>query len=142
MNSEITIQRIGRLNSSQDGVVVSSEGIAPTHTAGHGNTPKIVDNLRIRKLTPKECFRLQGFDDESFHRAEAVNSNTQLYKQAGNSICVPVVEHITKALVEVGAFGGEAKEIELPKGQIYFTDLLSFDRYIVMYEKENLVCGN
>ena len=48
--------------------------------------------LRIRKLTPKECFRLMGFDDESFHRAEAVNSNTQLYKQAGNSIVVDVLE--------------------------------------------------
>ena len=60
----------------------------------------IADNLIIRKLTPKECFRLQGFDDESFYKAEAVNSNTQLYKQAGNSICVPVVEHITKALIQ------------------------------------------
>lgn len=50
--------------------------------------------LRIRKLTPKECFRLMGFDDESFHRAEAVNSNTQLYKHAGNSIVVDVLEEI------------------------------------------------
>ena len=54
---------------------------------GHGSTDRhswdMVEcntTLRIRKLTPKECFRLQGFDDESFHRAEAVNSNTQLYK--------------------------------------------------------------
>ena len=51
-------------------------------------------NLRIRKLTPKECFRLQGFDDEDFYKAEAVNSNTQLYKQAGNSIVVDVLEAI------------------------------------------------
>jgi DNA (cytosine-5)-methyltransferase 1 len=43
-------------------------------------------DLRIRKLTPKECWRLMGFTDEDFHKAEAVNSNTQLYKQAGNSI--------------------------------------------------------
>ena len=50
--------------------------------------------LRIRKLTPKECFRLMGFDDESFHKAEAVNSNTQLYKQAGNSIVVDVLEEL------------------------------------------------
>lgn len=49
---------------------------------------------RIRRLTPKECFRLMGFDDESFHRAEAVNSNTQLYKQAGNSIVVDVLEEL------------------------------------------------
>lgn len=51
-------------------------------------------NLRIRKLTPKECWRLQGFTDEDFAKAEAVNSNTQLYKQAGNSIVVPVLENI------------------------------------------------
>lgn len=51
-------------------------------------------NLRIRKLTPKECWRLQGFDDEDFYKAEAVNSNTQLYKQAGNSIVVDVLEAI------------------------------------------------
>ena len=51
-------------------------------------------NLRIRKLTPKECFRLMGFNDEDFHKAEAVNSNTQLYKQAGNSIVVDVLEAI------------------------------------------------
>ena len=44
--------------------------------------------LRIRKLTPKECYRLMDFSDEDFHKAEAVNSNTQLYKQAGNSIVV------------------------------------------------------
>ena len=44
--------------------------------------------LRIRKLTPLECFRLMDFTDEDFHKAEAINSNTQLYKQAGNSICV------------------------------------------------------
>ena len=50
--------------------------------------------MRIRKLTPKECFRLMGFDDGSFHRAEAVNSNTQLYKQAGNSIVVDVLEEL------------------------------------------------
>jgi DNA (cytosine-5)-methyltransferase 1 len=54
----------------------------------------VTDGLRIRKLTPKECFRLMGFDDESFHKAEAVNSNTQLYKQAGNSIVVDVLEEL------------------------------------------------
>ncbi len=51
-------------------------------------------NLRIRKLTPKECWRLMGFDDADFEKAEAVNSNTQLYKQAGNSIVVDVLEKI------------------------------------------------
>ena len=57
-------------------------------------------NLRIRKLTPKECFRLMGFDDEDFHKAEAVNSNTQLYKQAGNSIVVDVIVKIYEKLFE------------------------------------------
>lgn len=56
--------------------------------------------LRIRKLTPKECFRLMGFDDEDFYKAEAVNSNTQLYKQAGNSIVVDVIEEIYEKLFE------------------------------------------
>ena len=54
--------------------------------------------LRIRKLTPKECFRLMGFDDSDFHKAELVNSNTQLYKQAGNSIVVDVLEYILKQI--------------------------------------------
>lgn len=56
--------------------------------------------LRIRKLTPKECWRLMGFDDEDIEKAEAVNSNTQLYKQAGNSIVVDVIAHIFKGLVQ------------------------------------------
>ena len=55
---------------------------------------------RIRKLTPKECFRLMGFDDEDFYKAEAVNSNTQLYKQAGNSIVVDVIVKIYEKLSE------------------------------------------
>lgn len=54
---------------------------------------------RIRKLTPKECWRLMGFTDEDFEKAEKVNSNTQLYKQAGNSIVVNVLEAILKNLV-------------------------------------------
>ena len=61
--------------------------------------------LEIRKLTPKECFRLQGFDDEAFDKAQEVNSNNQLYKQAGNSICVPVLEQLIKSIVD--CFGAE-----------------------------------
>ena len=56
-------------------------------------------DLRIRKLTPKECWRLMGFNDEEFKKAEAVNSNTQLYKQAGNSIVVNVLEGILNNLI-------------------------------------------
>lgn len=55
--------------------------------------------IRIRKLTPKECWRLMGFYDEDFEKAEKVNSNTQLYKQAGNSIVVNVLEAIFKQLM-------------------------------------------
>lgn len=51
-------------------------------------------NVRIRKLTPKECFRLQGFSDDDYEKAKAVNSNTQLYKQCGNSITVDVLYYI------------------------------------------------
>lgn len=54
--------------------------------------------LRVRKLTPKECWRLMGFDDEDFEKAEKVNSNAQLYKQAGNSIIVNVLMAIFKQL--------------------------------------------
>lgn len=55
-------------------------------------------DYRIRKLTPKECWRLMGFDDSDFEKAQQVNSNTQLYKQAGNSIVVNVLEAILKEL--------------------------------------------
>ena len=56
--------------------------------------------MRIRKLTPKECWRLMGFTDEDFDKAQSVGmSNTQLYKQAGNSIVVPVLEGILSNLI-------------------------------------------
>ena len=54
--------------------------------------------LRIRKLTPKECYRLMGFSDIDFDKASQVVSNAQLYKQAGNSIVVNVLEQIFKEL--------------------------------------------
>nr|DAQ70840.1 MAG TPA: Cytosine specific methyltransferase [Caudoviricetes sp.] len=54
--------------------------------------------LAIRKLTPKECFRLQGWTDDYFERAEFVNSNSQLYKQAGNGVTVNVVKEIGERL--------------------------------------------
>ena len=67
---------------------------------GGGKEMKVLEGLRIRKLTPKECWRLMGFDDEDFHKAEAVNSNSQLYKQAGNSIVVDVIVKIYEKLFE------------------------------------------
>ncbi|HEL1995816.1 TPA: DNA cytosine methyltransferase [Streptococcus suis] len=71
--------------------------------SGHqGNTKAgtfgILDGIRIRKLTPRECWRLQGFPDWAFDRAQAVNSNSQLYKQAGNSVTVNVIEAIARRL--------------------------------------------
>lgn len=59
-----------------------------------------LQNYRIRKLTPKECWRLMGFSDDDFAKAEKVNSNAQLYKQAGNSIVVNVLEGILKNLYD------------------------------------------
>ena len=55
--------------------------------------------VKIRKLTPKECFRLQGFSDDLFEKAKAVNSDAQLYKQAGNGVTVPVVYAIGCAIL-------------------------------------------
>jgi DNA (cytosine-5)-methyltransferase 1 len=62
---------------------------------------KVANDLRIRKLTPLECWRLMGFDDEDFYKAEKVCSNSQLYKQAGNSIVVDVLEYLFKEIMEV-----------------------------------------
>ena len=81
--------------------------IVPTQSTQCGSTTSsatvlLKDNLRIRKLTPKECFRLMGFDDEDFEKVSQVNSNAQLYKQAGNSIVVQVLEAIFRELLGVG----------------------------------------
>lgn len=56
--------------------------------------------VRIRRLTPKECFRLQGWTDDYFEKARFVNSDTQLYKQAGNGVTVNVIYAIAKELEE------------------------------------------
>lgn len=58
-----------------------------------------MSKLRVRKLTPRECWRLMGFDDEDFDKASKLNSDTQLFKQAGNSICVPILESIIRNLL-------------------------------------------
>ncbi len=55
--------------------------------------------VKIRRLTPKECFRLQGFSDDLFEKAKAINSDAQLYKQAGNGVTVPVVYAIGCAIL-------------------------------------------
>jgi len=91
------------INTQQDGgVVVNTQE----------RLKELVDiteeELRIRKLTPKECWRLMGFDDEAFEKASKVNSNAQLYKQAGNSIVVNVLEAIINNLLIT-----EVKDIQL-----------------------------
>lgn len=67
---------------------------SPVGNTGGNSYLYKTDSLIIRKLTPKECWRLMGFDDSDFEKAEQVNSNTQLYKQAGNSIVVNCLEGI------------------------------------------------
>lgn len=62
--------------------------------------PKRQCYIAIRKLTPLECFRLQGVPDEYFERAQFVNSDSQLYKQAGNSVSVPVIVAIGEKIKE------------------------------------------
>ena len=58
-------------------------------------------DFAIRKITPKESFRLQGFPDEMYERAAFVNSDSQLFKQAGNSVTIPVVYEIAKRLDKI-----------------------------------------
>ena len=80
-----------------------SHSISPTlssHSWHENNFLQIKDSFRIRKLTPRECWRLQGFPDWAFDRAKAVNSNSQLYKQAGNSVTVSVIQAIAKNFKE------------------------------------------
>ena len=202
---KVSIKIIGEINSSQDGKILSTDGIANCHSAGHGNNPKIaipvltpdraekrqngrrfkedgepmftltgqdrhgiaievkeatkqghtecrvgIDSanfsvpnsktrrgrvgqeiantldtsynqgifvqvseelvayavwyekyqccIAIRKLTPKECFRLQGWSDDYFEKAQFVNSDSQLYKQAGNGVTVTVIEAIARKM--------------------------------------------
>lgn len=78
---------------------VVQKGMIPTLKTSGNDIGTITKDLRIRKLTPLECFRLMSFDDEDYYNAEKVVSNSQLYKQAGNSIVVKVLEHIFKNLL-------------------------------------------
>ena len=77
-------------------VIAASRGRHPKNPSGLKTMSG--QDLRIRKLTPKECWRLMGCSDEDFHKAEQVNSNSQLYKQAGNAIVVDVLEAIFKQM--------------------------------------------
>ncbi|HEM6222113.1 TPA: DNA (cytosine-5-)-methyltransferase [Streptococcus suis] len=115
-NSATRRGRVGKqmantlLTGEEQGVVVydfynrkTKDEVGTLTASGHqGNTKAgtfgILDGIRIRKLTPRECWRLQGFPDWVFDKAQAVNSNSQLYKQAGNSVTVNVIEAIAKRL--------------------------------------------
>lgn len=112
--NQANIKQIGNINNStsfggnpQAGRVYDIDGISPTLNTmqGGGREPKIVirqgivtDDLKIRKLTPRECWRLQGFPDCAFDKAQEVNSNSQLYKQAGNSVTMNVIKAIAERL--------------------------------------------
>ena len=80
---------------------VKTDGICPTLTEamgmGGGQVPVHTYGVRIRKLTPRECWRLMGFMDEEFDRVHGI-SNSQLYKQAGNSIVVNVLSALLSQL--------------------------------------------
>lgn len=80
------------------GRVIDGGDTAPTLDCACHNGVN-VDDVRIRKLTPRECFRLQGFPDDYFDRAASVCSDSQLYKQAGNSVTVNVIYEIAKRFV-------------------------------------------
>ena len=96
------------------------DNISPSLRASRSGLKTVTENLRIRKLTPLECWRLMGFDDEDYYKAEKVNSNTQLYKQAGNSIVVDVLEYLFKEIMEV-------------------LDVKKVDDKVVVYECDDLI---
>jgi DNA (cytosine-5)-methyltransferase 1 len=79
--------------------IVDNNGIAPTVKENHGTVTATNHNLRIRKLTPLECWRLMGIDDSYFNKAKVVNSNAQLYKQCGNGIVIDVFAKIIETMI-------------------------------------------
>ena len=85
-------------NGYGHGTRVGNIAFTLTHKGGADQLYKET-NLRIRKLTPRECWKLMGFDDKDFDKAEKVNTNSQLYKQAGNSIVVNVLMAIFKEML-------------------------------------------
>lgn len=88
----------------QQNRVFDTDGLSPALLANLGgdrNHNILTSQYKIRRLTPLECFRLQGFPDEAFFKAEKVNSDTQLYKQAGNSITVNVMMELLKKIFNI-----------------------------------------
>ena len=100
--------RVGLINKGGQGErVYSSEGIAVTLKAnGGGRGAKtglyLTNDSRIRRLTPLECFRLQGFPDSLYYKAKELGiSDSQLYRMAGNAVTVQVVQSIAKKLMQL-----------------------------------------
>lgn len=87
-------------SKTRRGRVQGKGQICPTITSERSDICKVETEYRIRKLTPRECFRLMDMKDEDFDKAASVNSNTQLYKEAGNSIVVNVLVAILGQLFE------------------------------------------
>lgn len=86
-------------SKTRRGRVQDNWNVSPTITATETGICKIESPIRIRKLTPRECFRLMGFTDENFDAAQEIGiSNSQLYRQAGNSIVVDVLYYIYREL--------------------------------------------
>lgn len=85
-------------SKTRRGRVQDNGNTCPTLTAQNQEIVRIESQYRIRKLTPRECGRLMGVSDEDISKMEKVNSNTQLYKQFGNSIVVDVMCAMFKSL--------------------------------------------
>ena len=108
--------------------VYDNNGLSPTlSTYQGGNLQPFVldDNTLVRKLTPKECWRLMGFTDNDFDKAAKVCSNSQLYKQAGNSIVVQVLERILENLI-----GGEMATVT------YDCEVFKYDWIVVFKDNK------
>ena len=100
-NGDIRPHRMDKRKSGISELNINHENNA-SHTVTASHSPKTYGdstNYRIRKLTPLECWRLQGFTDEQFYKAKNDGvSDSQLYKQAGNSVTVNVIDAIAKRL--------------------------------------------
>jgi DNA (cytosine-5)-methyltransferase 1 len=84
----------------QQNRVYDTDGLSPALNAHLSTGGNMINTYRIRRLTPLECWRLQGYPDAAFMEAQKVNSDTQLYKQAGNSITVNVMMELFKKIYE------------------------------------------
>jgi DNA (cytosine-5)-methyltransferase 1 len=102
MVAEAVLDVVGNVakNGREAGNIYNSQGLSPTLCSRDYKDPKkVTNNLRIRKLTPRECYRLMGFSDKAFDLAQANQSNSTLYHQAGDSIVVNVLMAIFKELL-------------------------------------------